>query len=429
MLRFPAVAGRSHSGPDVCRHVVPLLALMTLFLPPTVHGEQDDPSPIEALRAELAALKAEYAQRLAALEARLQALEATNTATGDGTVPPPTTSVTGPAGTLPVYGASTLSSKVFNPDVAVVGDFLGFASDSSGDSGEPAFEMHEVELSLQAVVDPFARADFFLAFSPEEGVEIEEGFISFPALPGGFAFKAGKMRAAFGKVNVTHNHYLPWADRPLVTRSLVGGGEGISDGGVSLSRLIPNPLFFLEATAEAYRGETADFVSTRIEDLTYVGRLRAYGDLSDSTNLDLGGSIAYGHNDAGFKTRLIGADATFRYRPLRRAIYRRFLARTELVWSQREEAEAVRDAFGWYAMAEYQLARRWFAGLRYGRSQHSRSPGPADEEASVLLTFRPSEFSQIRGQWRRTELGDGQQVNEGLLQFLFSIGAHGAHPF
>ena len=49
------------------------------------------------------------------------------------------------------------------------------------------------------------------------------------------------MRGQFGKVNAMHTHALPWTDRPLVTRNLVGGDEGISDGGVSVSKLIPEP--------------------------------------------------------------------------------------------------------------------------------------------------------------------------------------------
>ena len=50
------------------------------------------------------------------------------------------------------------------------------------------------------------------------------------------------MHAAFGKVNQMHSHVLPWTDRPLVTANLVGGEEGITDAGISVSRLIPNPL-------------------------------------------------------------------------------------------------------------------------------------------------------------------------------------------
>ena len=65
--------------------------------------------------------------------------------------------------------------------------------------------MRESEVSFQAIVDPYARADFFIAFG-EEGVELEEGFVTFPTLPGGLLMKVGKMRAAFGKVNTLHTH-------------------------------------------------------------------------------------------------------------------------------------------------------------------------------------------------------------------------------
>src|SRR4051812_4862774 len=96
------------------------------------------------------------------------------------------------------------SSKVFNPDMAVIGDFLG-AFGRNNVNPDPAFQMHESEVSFQAVVDPYARADFFLSFG-EEGVELEEGFITFPTLSGGLLLRVGKMRAAFGKVNGLHNH-------------------------------------------------------------------------------------------------------------------------------------------------------------------------------------------------------------------------------
>ena len=48
---------------------------------------------------------------------------------------------------------------------------------------------------------------------------------------------------------------------------------------------------------------------------------------------------------------------------------------------------------------------------------------------SWLLTYWPSEFSQVRGQYRRTSFAEGFKANELLFQFLFSIGAHGAHIF
>ena len=118
--------------------------------------------------------------------------------------------------------------------------------------------MQEAELSFQAVVDPYARADFFVTLGPEE-VALEEGYITFPTLPGGFLTKVGKMRDAFGKVNGQHPHTLPFVDRPLVSTNLTGGEDGLADAGISVARLIPNPWLFLEATGQVYQGNSEVF--------------------------------------------------------------------------------------------------------------------------------------------------------------------------
>jgi hypothetical protein len=340
----------------------------------------------------------------------------------------------GQGGALPVYGNTSAMSKIFNPDMAVIGNFIGAAGRNSVEP-VPALNLNEAELSLQAIVDPYARADFFLAASPA-GLEIEEGFITFPTLPGGLLMKVGKMKAQFGKVNTMHSHVLPWADAPLPMRNLLGGEEGLNDSGVSVSKLILNPVLFLEATGEIYNGNNDLFTSHKRGNLSYLGRLRGYRDISEGVNLDVGTSWVYGHNDAGrdTATQVFGVDATLRYRPLRRAIYRRFLGRTELFWSRREadlpqENITTAKAFGAYVSGEYQFARRWFAGARYDFSDRAIDASLRDKSGSFLLTYWPSEFSQIRGQYRRTSYAEGVNANEVLFQFLFSIGAHGAHVF
>jgi hypothetical protein len=323
-------------------------------------------------------------------------------------------------------------AKVFNPDMAVIGNMLG-AVGTNHVEDSPALQLDEAEASFQAVVDPYARGDFFVSFGPD-GAEVEEGFITFTSLPGGLLAKAGKIRSAFGKVNAMHTHALPWTDRPLVTRNLVGGDEGISDAGLSVSKLLVNPLFFLEATGEVLRGVSGVFQGNERSHVSYTGRLRGYRDLTEGTNLDLGTSFAWGHTDLtpddDATRRLVGVDATFRWRPLRRAIYRRFVGRTELVWNQDRLATGNTSAFGMYASGEYQFAQRWFAGLRYDHSERPLLTGPADKGGALTLTFWPSEFSQVRGQYRHTRYGEeGESANEFLFQFLFSIGAHGAHVF
>jgi hypothetical protein len=343
---------------------------------------------------------------------------------------PPGAAGEGTPGALPVYGSAVSASKVFNPDIAAIGNFVGVAGQSPG-GGEPSLNMQEAELSFQAVVDPYARADFFVTLSPDE-VALEEGYITFPTLPGGLLTKVGRMRDAFGKVDGQHPHTLPFIDRPLVSKNLTGGEDGLADAGISVARLIPNPWLFLEATGQVYQGNSEVFKAPSRGDLAYVGHLRAYKDLGESTNIDLGGSIAYGHNGAtaDTTTRLIGVDATLRWKPLRRSFYTHFLARGELTWSRTEAADGTRNAAGGYGYLEYQFARRWTAGLRYDNSDRAEAPGLQDEGGSFILTFKPSEFSLVRAQYRRTSFADTDSpASELLFQFLFAIGAHGAHPF
>jgi hypothetical protein len=329
------------------------------------------------------------------------------------------------------------NSKVFNPDIAVIGDFLG-ASGRNEVNPSPALEMHESEASFQAVVDPYGRADFFVSFG-EEGVELEEGFLTFTELPGKLLTRVGKMRAAFGKVNALHNHVLPWTDRPLVINNLVDGEEGIDDAGISVARLIPAGTLFLEATGQVFRGDSGElFRSSKRGDLSYVGHLRAYHDITESTNVDLGASYAYGHNPVGivsdvdlgrFTTKLFGADMTLRWRPLTRAIYHQFIGRSEVIWSDRGQFGGRERSMGYYVSGDSQFARRWFVGGRYDRSDHADDAALLDKGASATLTYWPSEFSQVRGQYRHIDYADGPAANELLFQFQFSIGAHGAHPF
>jgi hypothetical protein len=87
------------------------------------------------------------------------------------------------------------------------------------------------------------------------------------------------------------------------------------------------------------------------------------------------------------------------------------------------------SAFGMYASGEYQFARRWYIGGRVDRSGRTLDGDAIDTGGSAFLTFWPTEFSQIRGQFRRINFAEGQKANEFLFQFNFTIGAHGAHVF
>src|SRR3990172_4479159 len=325
------------------------------------------------------------ADRFGALEERIRALESQvaelkTALEASGSAPAPAVAAAPAAQVMPqtapppepVLGGAGGMAKALNPDIGIIGNFVG-ATGRNNVNAYPSLSLQESEVSFQAIVDPYARADFFLAV----------------------------------------------------------GEEGIEGAGPSLSRILPAPIF-LEATAELFRGDSGSlFHASRRSDVSNVFHLRSYGDLTESTNLEIGGSYARGHNDVGsdFITHLTGLDATLRWKPLRRAIYRSFSARSEFVWSRRQEDATTQRAFGFFASAEYQLARRWFTGARVDWAERARNASQHDSAESVVLTYWPSEFSQIRGQLRRTRYAEGQTANEFLFQFLFTMGAHGAHPF
>src|SRR5260370_41972699 len=177
------------------------------------------------------------------------------------------------------FGGATSNAKLLNPDISLIGDFIGTAGHNIV-SPSRSLELHESEVGMQAIIDPYARADAFISFG-ETGVNVEEAYVTFTSLPAGLLMKVGKMRAEFGKVNTIHNHALPFIDRPLVTNNLVGGEDGIDDAGISLSRfLAARKNWFLQGTAQVYRGDSDDvFQAVQRQELSVDGHIRTYRDL------------------------------------------------------------------------------------------------------------------------------------------------------
>jgi hypothetical protein len=339
-------------------------------------------------------------------------------------VPQPT-----PAPT-PAPAAPAQTSNYFNPSISVIGNFLAVGGTNEIEN-LPSASLRESELGFQAIVDPYARADFFISFS-EEGANVEEGYLTFTSLPWDLLIKVGRMRTAFGKINTLHVHVWPWPDAPLPIVNLLGGEEGWSGDGVLVAKLIPLGDTFSEATLQVFRGESEGlFTAAKRSDLAFNGHYRVFRDLSDSTNLDLGLSYGFGPNGTlpDATTRLSALDATFRWKPLRTGLYRQVVLRGEFFRSSRDQAGGTESATGWFAGADYQFARRWWVGVRGEAAEHADDAAILDTGLAATLTFLPSEFSQLRSELRRRRYAGSYKANEILFQVQFAIGAHGAHPF
>jgi hypothetical protein len=402
---------------------------LSLFLAlsfPALAGAQapppaEDPS-VAALRQEIAALRADYEQRLAALEAKLAALAAAESSPPPQAPPPPQ-----PA---PPTGGGAQTANYFNPAISLIGNYLAVGGHNP-EENLPNSSLRESEIGLQAVVDPYARADVFLSFG-EQGVEVEEGFVTFTALPAQLLAKVGRMRVGFGKINTLHLHALPWPDEPLPIVNQLGGEEGWVGTGVSLAKLLPIGDTFTELTVQALHADSENLWATEKRgELAYNAHYRLFGDLTDASNLDLGLSYALGPNGTapGKRTNLAGLDFTYRWKPLRTATYRGAIVRGEAIHSDRDQPGGREKSLGWFLSGEVQLARRWWVGARIESAERASDARATDDGGALTLTFNPSEFSQLRGELRRRRYADAVDANEVLLQLQFIIGAHGAHPF
>ncbi len=328
-------------------------------------------------------------------------------------------------------GGNPVNSTFFNPAIAVIGNFLATAGHNPVDN-QPSLQSKETEISFQAIVDPYAKADVFVSIS-NDGVELEEGYVTFLHLPFDLLVKAGKFKAQFGKVNTLHAHVLPWADEPLPLINLLGSEEGWNDSGLSVAKLIELPGdTFSELTGQVFRGDVEGlFAAPSRGKLAWLGQYRIYRDFGDDHNLEVGASYGEGFNgtSTAARTSLQNGHLVYRWKPLQGRPYRSFILRGEFFRSVRQQPGPSQIASGYYVSGDYQLTRRWFAGARYEWAGHVDDATRHDRGEALTLTFWPSEFSQIRGQLRQRRYAGGITANEGILQIQYAIGAHGAHPF
>jgi hypothetical protein len=413
-----------------------LVAASSLAQPPADPAPSDE---LAALREELQRLREEYESRFAAIEERIRALE------GEGPSPVSEeqellaeaeaalgeTRPAEPPAPTPAPGGGLQS---LNPQISVIGDFLGTATENVPELEGTSLDLREVEIAFQAQIDPFARADFFVTIPSLEEVEMEEGYATFLTLPSDFLARVGKVRVPFGRANVDHRPETFSVDRPDV---LVGyfGEEGLAEAGITVSRLLPNPWdVFMELELDVLAGgNEVSFGGGTAGDLLYNLHYRSFFDLTPEHSLNVGASYATGVHPIGEegtgRTHLGGADVTYVWKPLARGKYRSFLWQTELMGGTRELPEGANDSFGLYSFARYQLGRRWYVGGRFDYSQSPEVPGWSQSSGSALVEFFATEFQRFRVQYKVTDASRQPLSHRLFFQWFYVIGTHGAHKF
>lgn len=381
---------------------------------------------IEGLQAEFEALKVDYAQRLNRLETLVEQLQADVSEQSAPRFKMPAPAAPAPAQTAGPRRGGERNLQALNPEISVTGDFTGRLSDNRADGEFNRFNFDGFEMALQHPLDPFSSAKFFVTFEDGE-FELEEGYISWDALPGRLGLKVGRFHTNFGKLNRYHKHALPWADRDLPTRAFFGD-EGLIGDGVSLTWLAPK--LPIADTSELYF-EVVDndndqaFSGRGFGDPVYIGRFLNFYDVTDNAYFEWGVSAATSHWDEAKDNRsaVYGLDLAYRWQPLRRALYRSFELRGELFYNDRENSPGG-NPLGFFASGEYQLNRRWYAGLRYQLAESFEDAGRRLSGFSPFLTFWQSEFVRLRAQYDFLNDNGGDDENRFFLQFTWSLGPH-----
>ncbi len=459
--------------------VAALTALVFVSFP--VLGEAAD--EVAALQAEFQALKNDYQARIDALETRLNELESAAAAVAAAPAP---AALPAPAAASP----STRGPAAFNPAVSVIlgGNYTNASEDpeswqiagfipSGGEvgPGERSFNLDESELAISANVDPYFSGTFIAAITPEDEIEVEEAYFRTLALPEGFTLKGGRFFSGFGYLNEVHAHSWDFIDQPLVYQAFFG--NQMAQDGVQLKWLAPTDLF-IELGAETGNGQA--FPGTRRNRnggngatvFAHVG-----GDIGDSSSWRVGGSWldlrAEGRtyedvDDTGApvvnaftgKSRTWILDAIFKWAPHGNTARQQLKIQGEYM-RRKEEGDltfdldglGLNDAYGsepsgWYLQSVFQFRPRWRVGVRYD-ALDSGTPDialvesglvppeafpvllPAEpDRIALMLDWSPTEFSRLRAQYAWDDARDAQDRDrQFFLQYVFSVGAHGAHKF
>lgn len=388
-----------------------------------------EPDEVSELRAEIAALKSEYEARIAALEERLAALEARKAPPEDeleqlrasARAAAAAAAPEEPPETGPAVGHERNLNRL-NPEISLTGIFLGQTSSD----GREQFRAQEFELDLQSSLDPFSRTRWTLAFSDEGEIEVEEGWINYSALPGGLQLLAGKFRQRFGPLNRQHLHALPQVDYPLVFQRYFGE-EGLAQTGLSFEWSLPRPWAdAAEVVLEVTDGESEAFGGEEFEDLSVLGRIKSFWDLSSAAWFEWGLSGVGGESPFGGTNRVFGTDFTYHWQPPSRAKYRELTWRTEVLLSQRRDELGIRrDAWGGYSYLEALAARNLYLGLRVDRVEDPLQPFREVWGVAPYVTFWQSEYVRLRAEYHHFS-GDRIDTpeNEFFLQLTWAAGPH-----
>jgi len=427
---------------------------------------QDITGEIAELRQLVAAMQRDYEARISNLEARLERAERV----AGGAQRDAAEAFEIAEQTAIDQSSGSAAANTFNPSLGAVltGRFAdidrgweeipGVLTGGEIGSGESGFSLGEAEINLKANVDANYFGSLTFALADEDGeieVEFEEAWLQTTALPAGLTVTGGRFFSSAGYLNKFHRHADDFADRPLPYQAFFGG-QYIVDG-IRAGWIAPTSLLF-ELGAELNWGDgfpASANGETSPGSWTLFAKLG--GDAGVSNSWQVGVSRisvdaierSAGHAEEGAAagtftgdSDLTTVDFVWKWAPEGNPVVNNFKLQGE--YFRRAESGIFSDLLydgdqtAWYLQGIWQFAPRWRLGLRHDRvdadngalfaGTELEDPGRSSSRSSLMLDWSPSEFSRLRVQYTNDRvLAESDQ--QFLLQYIMSVGAHGAHEF
>jgi hypothetical protein len=357
----------------------------------------------------------------------------------------------------------------------------GFAP-TGGEVAPPGrgLSLGESEIVMSANVDQHFRGTLIAALGANDRIGVEEAYLETISLSNGFSVKGGRFFSSVGYLNEIHAHAWDFVDAPLANKAFLG--NQLADDGVQVKWVAPTDLY-LALGAEIGRGRKfpGGPDGGRSKNGAGSGTLFAHlgGDIGASTawrvglsrlqtssqdrtytDLDSAGvSVTNGFTGA---SRLWALDGVLKWAPNGNPTETNFKLQGE--YFRRNETGALTydtaaaslghqtgsyasRQSGYYVQSVYQFMPQWRAGYRYDRlgagstSIGLVNTGPLSAadfpilnaynptRNTFMVDWSPSEFSRLRLQFARDRSQAGATDNQVFLQYIMSLGAHGAHKF
>lgn len=381
------------------------------------------------------------------------------------------------------------SEAAFNPAVSVIlnGVYANLSKDPGRfqitgfvptlgevSPGNRGFSLGESEIAMSSNVDHYFRGTLIASLQPDNGIGVEEANIQSLGLSNGFTLKAGRFFSSVGYQNEVHAHAWDFTDAPLANKVFLG--NQLADDGVQIKWLAPTDTF-VEVGAEIGRGRAFPG-SDRDKNGAGASNLFAHlgGDISASTAWLVGlsrlATTAQDRNYADLnsigtpvnnsftgRSGLWVLDGVLKWAPNGNSTSNNFKLQGEY-FRRNEDGNLTYDTAatslvgalrsaqsGWYGQGVYQFMPMWRVGYRYDRlNSGTVKLGLVDSGAltaadfpvftpynatrnTLMLDFSPSEFSRMRLQFASDNSRLGVTDNQVFLQYIVSLGAHGAHKF